>query len=140
MEAFLYLLANLAPLAPMALVAGAMIYWLRSSRGVWIATGLIALCVPGIILTWFVRGIGFNAFGETCSAGQAREFMETMQLVFLAQVIAGFAGVGLLGSLAVRKHVAIGALLATVLAVIAAVTRFAIYVAAGMTAVDGYRC
>ena len=100
MEAFLIVLANLAPLAPMAFLAAGMTYWLRSSRWAWIAAGIIALCVPGIVLTWFLRDAGFHAFGGSCAPGKARGFMEAMQLVFAAQILAGIVGSMILGGVA----------------------------------------
>jgi hypothetical protein len=46
----------------------------------------------------------------------------------------------MLGAIAVRKNMAIGALLLVTLTAISIMTGFGIYMAAGMTAVDGYRC
>ena len=134
-----YLLLNLAPLAPMALLAGGAFWLVRSSRLAWIAAGLVALCVPGIVLTWYLRNVGFEALGGVCTQAQARPFMEWMQLLFLAQVIAGFVGSAILGVIAARRW-AVGFILATALVGTSLATGWLIYFAAGMTAVDGYAC
>jgi len=135
-----YLLLNLAPLAPMALLAGGAFWLLRTSRWAWIAVGLVALCVPGIVLTWYLRNVGFEAFGGVCTEFQARPFMQWMQLVFLAQVITGLVGSAILGGLAARRWAVGGVILAIALVATSLATGWLIYFAAGMTAVDGYAC
>jgi hypothetical protein len=124
----------------MALLAGGAFWWLRASRWAWVGAGLVALCVPGIVLTWYLRSVGFDAYGGVCSPDKARGFMEAMQFVFMAQVLAGIIGSAILGGLAVRRWTIPGAILAAALAVTSIVTGWLIYFAAGMTAVDGFRC
>ncbi len=136
---FGYVLLNLAPFVPLLLLAGVSAYWLRTSRTAWIAAGLIAVCVPGVILTWFLRDMGYHAYGDRC-VGEARAFMEAMQLVFLLQAATGFAGSLLLGAVAIRKNRTIGVVSILALGFVSLLTAFFIYFAAGMTAVDGYRC
>jgi hypothetical protein len=135
-----YILLNLLPLAPMIILAGVTLYWLRASRWAWTAAGLIGLCAPGIVLTWLLRDAGFHAFGGSCAHGKARGFMEAMQLVFLAQMIAGIAGSVIMGAVAVRRNRVIGVVTTLALGSIAIVTGFLIFFAGAMTAVDGYSC
>lgn len=134
------ILLNLLPLAPMVILAGATLYWLRASRWAWIAAGLIGLCAPGIVLTWLLRDAGFHAFGGSCAPGKARGFMEAMQLVVMAQILAAIAGSAILGGMAVRRNRLIGVVTTLALGSVAIVTGCLIFFAAGMTAVDGYRC
>lgn len=66
--------------------------------------------------------------------------MEAMQLVFLAQILAAIAGSAILGGMAVRKNRLIGVVTTPTLGSVALVTGLLIFFAAGLTAVDGYRC
>lgn len=133
-------LIGYAPFAPMTIIALVLTYWLRVSRGVWVGFCLVIACVPGFFLALYLRKLGFDAYGGVCSEDSARGFMEAMQLVFLAQGVAGVAGSIHLGVLAMRKNATIGWVSLLVLAPVSILTAFMIYFAAGMTAVDGYRC
>ena len=135
-----YILLNLAPYAPLFLLTAILVWWLRALRDAWIAAVLIAVCVPGIILTWYLRDVGFNAFGASCSPDMARGFMEMMQFVFVLQSISGFIGSIWLGAVAMRRNPLIGWVSIVALTFVSILTGLFIYFAAGMTAVDGYRC
>lgn len=66
--------------------------------------------------------------------------MEAMQLVVMAQILAAIAGSAILGGMAVRRNRLIGVVTTLALGSVAIVTGCLIFFAAGMTAVDGYRC
>lgn len=133
-------LVGYSPLLPTVILAAVLTYWLRASHWAWVGAGLVIASVPGFFLAMYVRGIGFDAFGGACTLDKARGFMETMQLVFLAQVVAGVAGGAILSGLAIRKSPSVGAASGLALILASLLSGFFIYFASGMTAVDGYRC
>jgi hypothetical protein len=137
---FVDYLVGYAPFAPAVIMAAVLTSWLRSSRMAWVGAALIVASVPGFFLAMYLRGAGFEAFGGACTPDKARGFMEAMQWVFLAQVVAGIAGGGILSGLAIRKNMMIGVVSAVAMMLATLLSGFFIYFASGMTAVDGYRC
>lgn len=133
-------LINYGPFVTTTLIACGLLYLLRAIRLAWLGAVLVALGSPGFFIAMKLRDVGFRAYGAECTMQKARGFMEDMQWVFAAQSLAVLVGSTILLGLAFRQKSVMGIVAGIILFAVSCYVAFFIYFAAGMTAVDGYRC